>query len=192
MIMQSKSMAEDIEALVSSARLDVYQLEETIESFVTRGDELVYRVEQIKREKEETILAWKRLQDEFTSRSIHYGRKIRISRYSAQMDLLREQVEGAVAEGLFAEAMREISSGHDIVGQMHRDYLRKLEEERRRNHSGGSGGGFGGGRSSGSSGWGGGGRSSGSTGWGGGGRSSGSSSWGGSSGGGRSSGSSSW
>lgn len=192
MITQSKGEAEKIEAIASSARLDVYRLEEAIDSFVVHVDELVYSVEQIKREKEETLLAWNRLQDEFTSRSHHYGRKIRISSYSARMNLLREQVEGAIAEGLFAEAMRAISSGNDIVEQMHRDYLRKLEEERRRNHSGGSGGGFGGGRSSGSSGWGGGGRSSGSTGWGGGGRSSGSSSWGGSSGGGRSSGSSSW
>jgi len=192
MITQNKSKAEDIVALVNSARLDVYQLEETIESFATRVDELVYRVDQIKREKEETILAWNRLQDEFTSKSTYYGRKIRLSRYSAQMDLLRQQVEGAVAEGLFAEAMREISNGHDILAQMHREYLRKLDEERRRNQSGGFGGGFGGGHSSGSSGWGGGGRSSGSTGWGGGGRSSGGSSWGGSSGGGKSSGSTRW
>ncbi|USG65599.1 TPM domain-containing protein [Brevibacillus ruminantium] len=190
MISHIKSEAADIEALANSARIDVYQLEDAISSFTSQVDQLVHRVDQVRREKEETMRAFQKLQDDYVSRRNRYGGKIKVSRYAAQFDQLRDQVDGAVAEGLFAEAMSEITNGREILRQMEREYQRKLDEERRRrnNNSGGFGGGMGGGLGGGF----GGGRSSGSSGWGGGGRSSGSSSWGGSSGGSRSSGSSSW
>lgn len=178
---------------------DLYQIEAVQSELVPLIDQFYHKVEQLVREKQEAERNLRELQEQFTRSRNRYGSRISINRYSGNYQQIYNQMEHLIAIGLFAEAMKQLADGRNIIQQMEREYKRVLEEERRRNSNhwgsgGGFGGGFGGGssRSSGSSGWGGGsGRSSGSSGWGGGsGRSSGSSGWGG--GGGRSSGSSGW
>lgn len=203
LIMDIETAIHSLQRLLEHKPVDIYQMEDQLQSVEALVDKCTHLVQRLVKEKEEALRSFRQFQDDFMSRRNRYGRRINQSHYSTNYGKIQSNVEHLIAMGLFAEAMKQIANGHGILAQMEKDYKRSVDQERRRNNSGGFGGGFGGGgfgggsgwggsgRSSGSSGWGGGGRSSGSSGWGGGGRSSGSSGWGGSSGG-RSSGSSKW
>ncbi|WP_405081186.1 TPM domain-containing protein [Paenibacillus chitinolyticus] len=179
MIGDGESRLAQLEQLAQAPVLDVDLLEERRRGLAVQAGQAAERVQQLLREKEETLRTIRQLEEEYRSRHSRYGGSISLSPYSSGYETLMEESRGLIARGLFAEAMQRISSGRQLLEQMDRDYQRRMyEEQLRRRGPGGPGGGGG---SSGSSGWGGSG-----------GRSSGSSSWGGGSSGGRSSGSSKW
>ncbi|MFS0840961.1 TPM domain-containing protein [Paenibacillus sp. 1P03SA] len=179
MIGDGESRLARLEQLAQAPVLDVGLLEERQRGLAVQAGQAAERVQQLLREKEETLRSVRQLEGEYRSRHSRYGGSISLSPYSSGYETLMEESRGLIARGLFAEAMQRISSGQQLLEQMDRDYQRRMyEEQLRRRGPGGPGGG---GYSSGSSGWGGGG-----------GRSSGSSGWGGGSSGGRSSGSSKW
>ncbi|WP_372009007.1 TPM domain-containing protein [Paenibacillus chitinolyticus] len=179
MIRDGESRLAELEQLAQAPVLDVDLLEERQRGLAVQAGQAAERVQQLLREKEETLRTIRQLEGEYRSRHARYGGSMSLSPYSSGYDTLMEESRRLIARGLFAEAMQRISSGQQLLEQMDRDYQRRMyEEQLRRRGPGGPGGG---GSSSGSSGWGGSG-----------GRSSGSSSWGGGSSGGRSSGSSKW
>ncbi|MFC9777066.1 TPM domain-containing protein [Paenibacillus chitinolyticus] len=179
MIGDGESRLAELEQLAQAPVLDVDLLEERQRGLAVQAGQAAERVQQLLREKEETLRTIRQLEGEYRSRHARYGGSMSLSPYSSGYDTLMEESRRLIARGLFAEAMQRISSGQQLLEQMDRDYQRRMyEEQLRRRGPGGPGGG---GSSSGSSGWGGSG-----------GRSSGSSSWGGGSSGGRSSGSSKW
>ncbi|MFE6794878.1 TPM domain-containing protein [Paenibacillus chitinolyticus] len=178
MIGDGESRLAELEQLAQAPVLDVDLLEERQRGLAIQAGQAAERVQQLLREKEETLRTIRQLEGEYRSRHARYGGSMSLSPYSSGYDTLMEESRRLIARGLFAEAMQRISSGQQLLEQMDRDYQRRMyEEQLRRRGPGGPGGGG----SSGSSGWGGSG-----------GRSSGSSSWGGGSSGGRSSGSSKW
>ncbi|WP_217560746.1 TPM domain-containing protein [Paenibacillus sp. GbtcB18] len=178
MIGDGESRLAELEQLAQAPVLDVDLLEERQRGLSVQAGQAAERVQQLLREKEETLRTIRQLEGEYRSRHARYGGSMSLSPYSSGYDTLMEESRRLIARGLFAEAMQRISSGQQLLEQMDRDYQRRMyEEQLRRRGPGGPGGGG----SSGSSGWGGGG-----------GRSSGGSGWGGGSSGGRSSGSSKW
>lgn len=192
-----------LQSIYDRPPFDLYQIEAVQSDLIPLIDQFYHKLEQLVREKQEAERGLREMHEQYTRSRNRYGSRISMNRYSGNYQQVYKQMEHLIAIGLFAEAMKQLTDGRNIMNQMEREYKRIIDEERRRNSSHwGGGGGFGGGgfgggsgRSSGSSSWGGSsGKSSGSSGWGGSsGRSSGSSGWGsGSSGGGRSSGSSKW
>lgn len=187
-----------LQSIYDQPPFDLYQMEAVQSDLLPLIDQFYHKVEQLVREKQDAERNLREMHEQYTRSRNRYGSRVSMNRYSGNYQQAYKQMEHLIAIGLFAEAMKQLTDGRNIITQMEREYKRVIDEERRRNsnHWGGGGGfGGGGGRSSGSSSWGSSsGRSSGSSGWGGSsGRSSGSSSWGGkSSGGGRSSGSSKW
>lgn len=173
---------------------DVAQMETALYDAIPAVEAFMRAVHRLVKEKQEAEREFREFQEAYNRSYNRYGTRVRMGNYNNSYNRVREQVTQMIAAGLFVEAMKQLTSGRDLIRQMEADYNRAVREEQRRRNSGGPPrmGGGGGGRSSGSSGWGGSsGRSSGSSSWGGSsGRSSGSSSWGGSSG--RSSGSSKW
>ncbi|MGX4588219.1 TPM domain-containing protein [Paenibacillus chitinolyticus] len=177
MIGDGESRLAELEQLAQAPVLDVDLLEERQRGLAVQAGQAAERVQQLLREKEETLRTIRQLEGEYRSRHARYGGSMSLSPYSSGYDTLMEESRRLIARGLFAEAMQRISSGQQLLEQMDRDYQRRMyEEQLRRKGPGGPGGG-----GSSGSGWGGsGGRSSGSSGWGGGssgGRSSGSSKW---------------
>ncbi|TMV47627.1 TPM domain-containing protein [Paenibacillus mesophilus] len=169
MIADGETAIRVIEGGVHSRTVDLYRLEERLQSFVALADSLSSLVERLAREKAESMRLYSQLHADYTIRFDRYGKTINMTGYTAAYAGLKGEVERLIATGLFEEAARRITEGRGIIAQMEQDYLRHMEEERRRNNTGGGGSSGGGGRSSGSAGWGGGssggGKSSGSSKW---------------------------
>lgn len=185
---------QNLDLWLRQAPYDLAHIETEMNTFRAEVDAFAKAVDELVKEKQKAERQLREFQDLYARSRSRYGPYIRLSSYNSTYEQMTRNIQQLIMMGMFAEAIKEISSGQTIIQQMEKEYRRQ-----RNRHSGGGfgGGGFGGGssgwgggRSSGGSSWGGG-RSSGSSGWGGGGgRSSGSSSWG--RGGGRSSGSSKW